>query len=463
MMKKFMDEIKNNEHIRLITTLKRKRRIYLVGGTIRDLLLGIKSNDYDFAVSGSGINFARRVAKAIKGTFVLLSKEEDEARVVKDNIIYDFIGVKYGIDNDLERRDFTVNAMAIDLDTFEFIDIFNGLEDIKDRIIRPVSENSLADDPLRVLRGFRFALELDFKISREFYKYAKQVSLNNIPGERIGYEFIRIVSAPDSYKIISKMNDLSLFPQLFPEAKKIIEDSFLWGHSLSTYYAIETIMQKGFFRELEPEFSRYFSYSRKRALVKIAGLFHDIAKPDTFLIEKGDVHFYGHDTKGAKIVETIGYKRLKLSRSDVQVIKKLVKEHMRPHFLATTGALTDRAIRRFFRALGEDYFGAMMVAWADGYATGGRTRHLEETFLRMIELKRGDEAKPVIERLVNGYDLIAIGLKPGPVFKIILQELLDLQLEGKISSKEEGLKLAKEIYEKNKDLQTNQDNKTNTD
>jgi len=445
-MEEIIETIKKDEHIREITQIKQKQKIYLVGGAIRDFLLGIKPNDYDFSVSSSGISFARRVARVMNGAFVLLSEEDDEARVVKDNVIYDFIGFKGDIREDLNRRDFTINAIAIDLDTFGLLDPHNGLEDIKRRNIRPVSENSLFDDPLRVLRGFRFALELGFGIDKKFYKLAKSVSLENIAGERIGYEFMRIVSAPDSYKFILKMNELGIFLQIFPEAKKIIEDGFLWGHSLNTYYALEILMEKGFFKEkFEPEFNQYFSIPRRKPLLKIAGLFHDVAKPDTFLINNGDVHFYGHDTKGARIVEIIGYKRLKLSRSDVQMIKKLVKEHMRPHLLATNDELTDRAIRRFFRDLGDDYFGAMMLAWADGYATGGRTRHLEEKFTRMIELKRADDAKPKVERLVNGYDLIALGLKPGPIFKIILQELFDMQLEGRIKTKEEGLKLALEI------------------
>ncbi len=90
----------------------------------------------------------------------------------------------------------------------------------------------------------------------------------------------------------------------------------------------------------------------------------------------------------------------------------------------------------------------MMLAWADGYATAGWTRHLETVFMRMIELKRADDAKPKVARLVNGYDLIALGLKPGPKFKIILRELFDLQLEGKIETKEQGLKIVHEIDEK---------------
>ncbi len=440
--------IKANDYIRKIVAIKRKGKLFLVGGTIRDMLMGIEPKDFDFAIQGSGVPFARKVAKALNGSFVLLSRKDDEARVVINETIFDFVGFEHIID-DLERRDFTINAMALDLDNLEFLDPFGGQTDLKKKVIRLTSERVLQDDPLRILRAFRFALELDFKIDREFYKKAAGISLKRIAAERIGYEFMRIIACVNSEKYIKKMNELGIFQQIFPEARKIIEDGFLWEHSLNTYYALEKLMETGFFKEeLSPEFEAYFSIERRRPLLKLAGLFHDVAKPDTFLLREGDVHFYGHDTKGAKTVEILGYKRLKLSRSDVTMIRRLVKEHMRPHLLATDDSLTERAIRRFFRDLGEDYFGAMMLAWADGYATAGRTAHLEEKFLKMINLKRADDAKPKVERLVNGYDLIALGLNPGPVFKIILQEILDMQIEGKIKTKEEGLKIAEEIYKR---------------
>lgn len=449
MMKRLVEFIANNEHIQIVKRLKGKRSVYLVGGTIRDLLLGKPVKDYDFAVSGSGISCARTMARKMKGAFVLLSKKDDEARVVKDEIVYDFGGIgKRPIAHDLKRRDFTVNAMAIDLDSRQFLDPSNGLKDLKKKTIRPVTADSLRADSLRVLRGFRFSLELDFRLSKDFFEWAKKISLKRIAAERIGYELMRIMAAPQSFKKIVRMNDLGLFQDIFPEAKKIIEDAYLWGHSLSTYEAVEVLMQKSFFTDIEPEFSRYFSYPRRTPLLKLAALFHDIAKPDTFLLKDNEVHFYGHDTRGAKMIEILGLKRLKLSRDDVTMIKKLVKEHMRPHLLATNAELTDRAIRRFFRDLGEDWLGAMMIAWADGYATAGRTQHLEHAFTRMIALRREDEAKPKIARLVNGYDLIALGLQPGPKFKIILQELFDLQLEGKITNKEEGLDIALEIDKK---------------
>jgi poly(A) polymerase len=451
-MKRITDYVRTNQHIQEIYGLRGDREIYLVGGTIRDIMMGNEPQDFDFSVSGSGIEFARSVSRKMRGALVVLDEEEDEARVVRDDVVYDFIGLDAGgVVADLQRRDFTVNAMAVNLQTGEFLDPYDGKKDVKRGIIRPTTAQSLIDDPLRILRGFRFALELDFNLHKDFTKLAKNISLADTAAERIGYEIVRIASAPHSFPIILKINQLGLLKQLFPEAVKLIEDFDLWDHSLGTYGAVERLIERGFFRDLEPEYSQYFARPNRVALCKLAGLFHDVAKPDTFLIKQGEVHFYGHDTMGAKMVEKIGHRRLRFSKHDTEILKKLVKEHMRLHLLATNPDLTDRAIRRFFRHLEEDWFGAMMIAWADGYATGGKTRHLEKAFIRMIELYRADNAKPKVERLVNGHDLIDLGMTPGPLFKIILQELLDLQLEGKVTGKDDALKQAVEIAERLRD------------
>jgi poly(A) polymerase len=445
-MKSLEGFITENQYIQMVKRLKGRRRLYVVGGTVRDIILGLGPADYDFAVSGSGISFARSFSRKINAAFVLLSKPDDEARVVKDDIIYDFIGIgKQNIMADLKRRDFTINSMAMNCDTLEFYDPFDGLKDLEKKILRLTTSKSLQEDPLRVLRGFRLSLELRFSLYKEFFKYAAQVNLKKTAAERIGIELLRIMAAGDSFESVLRMNTLGLFLKMLPEAKKIIEDDYLWTHSLGTYEAVESLMGKKFFKDFEPEFSVYFAQSGRIPLVKLAALFHDIAKPDTMLVKNGEVHFYGHDTKGSRIVRNLCCKRLKMSRSDASTVSKLVKEHMRLHLLATNSELTDRAIRRFFRDLGEDWLGAMMIAWADGYATAGWTKHLEQVFKRMISLKRADDAKPKVERLVNGHDLIALGLEPGPKFKLILQELLDLQLEEKITSKDEGLAIAMEI------------------
>lgn len=116
---------------------------------------------------------------------------------------------------------------------------------------------------------------------------------------------------------------------------------------------------------------------------------------------------------------------------------------MRLHLLATAPILTDRAIRKFFRDLEDEYFGLMILTFADGFATAGQTKHLEIAIARMIELKRQSDAKRKITRLITGHDLIALGLKPGPIFKTILTEMEELQIEGKIKNKEEGIEYLK--------------------
>lgn len=448
-MDKLAAYIAKDAHIQSIISLKGDLDLYIVGGTVRDILLDRQPEDYDFSLEGSGIDFARHVARRTGGAFVLLEEKADEARVVVDDIIYDFVGVDQGgVASDLTRRDFTINAMAVHADRLELIDPCHGLRDLKKRVIRPASADALIADPLRILRGFRFSLQLDFDLHRDFTKFARNISLEDVAAERIGEELLRIMSVPRSFEVILKINQLGVFKQIFKEAQKLIEDFDLWNHSLNTYGAVEYLIEHGFFTQLEPEYNTYFAERNRIALCKLAGLFHDVAKPDTFLIKDGEIHFYGHDSIGAKMIEKIAHRRLRFSRHDTEVLKKLVKEHMRLHLLATNPDLTDRAIRRFFRHLGFDWFGAMIIAWADGYATGGRTKHLEKAFLRMVELYRADMAKPKVERLVNGYDLIALGMKPGPNFKFILQELLDMQLEGIIKEKAEGLEQAKKIAKK---------------
>ncbi len=445
-MKKLQGYIRNCQPIADVSRFSRDRDLYLVGGTIRDILLGLEPRDYDFAVSGRAMEFARNFARDVHGAFVALDAESDEARVVKDALTYDFIGLgEQSIAVDLERRDFTIYAMAMRVSDLIFLDPCQGLKDLEKRILRPTTPEALIADPLRILRGFRFALELDFRLHGDFGKLARNITLKGVAAERIGEEMMRIMSHASSFETIVAIDHLGIFKEIFPEAEKLIADVDLWGHSLNTYGAAEGLIRRGFFTKLQPEHDQYFGIPNRAALCKLAGLFHDVAKPDTLLIKDGEVHFYGHDAIGARMIEKIAQRRLRLSRNDTDVLKKLVKEHMRLHLLATNPELTDRAIRRFFRHLDIDWLGAMIIAWADGYATGGKTKHLEKAFSRMVSLYRSDAAKPKVERLVNGHDLIALGMEPGPIFKVILQELLDMQLEGRIQDRSEALLKAQEI------------------
>ncbi|MEO0073731.1 MAG: HD domain-containing protein [candidate division WOR-3 bacterium] len=444
-----------------LISLKQERRLYLVGGVLRDLLLRRPCTDFDFAVSGSGIDFAREFARRTRSSLVVLSEPDDEARVVyRRTVTFDFNGLgDKPIEDDLQRRDFTINALACEIlpdSAGEIIDLFGCRADIANRIVRPVSSSSLAADPLRLLRAIRFALELGFAIDPDVYEQAQNISLNRVAGERIGAELLRIMEQPGSFVYIKRLVELGRLVEILPALAEVLSEPELREHSLQTYFKIEEIVHgNSFFSRFEPEWQSYFAGSLdvgaeetppafRRALLKLAGLLHDLAKPRTrFLTSEGEVHFYGHDSLGSRQAYRMAIDRLRLSRQQAKVIRTLVQEHMRLHLLATAPDLSERAIRRYFRDLGQEAFGLMILCYADGWATAGRTLHLEDTITRMIEQRRAEEAKQRIKRFVTGHDLIALGMKPGPAFKVILQELEDLQVEGRIRSKEEGLEYLK--------------------
>jgi poly(A) polymerase len=452
--KEFLSKEFYKTAIEPVLSIDSARKIYLAGGAIRDLLLNKTPCDFDFAVSGSGIEFARKFAKKVRGSFVLLSEKDDEARVVlRKTLTFDFNG--FGdkrISDDLVRRDFTINALALNLKKPDnIIDYFHGLHHLKHKTIAPVSENSLKLDPLRILRAFRHALELNFKVDKKVILLVREISLNDIAAERISYELLRICECPKSYSYIKLLYKLNLLEQIFPSAHELLLDKDLFGHSLRTYKMVETLVStKSYFSQFSSEFENYFNnFIYRKALLKIAGLLHDIAKPHTqFTTDEGDMHFYGHDNLGAKIVQRLGYEKLRLSRKQVQMLKTLVQNHMRLHLLATAPELTDRAIRRFFRDLGVEFFGLMILTFADGYATAKMTAHLERTFSRMMQLKKSDDSKKKIKRIITGDDLLALGYKPGPPFAPILQELEELQLDGKITTKQDGIEYIKNHFPK---------------
>jgi len=432
---------------RALMELQADQRVFLVGGAIRDLILGRTPDDFDFAVAGSGIGFATRFSRKIRGKLVVLSAPADEARVVyRQRLVFDFNGFAGpDIVPDLARRDFTINALACELlpdGAGALLDPFGGQADLKRRLIRPVTPESLRRDPLRLLRAIRLALELDFQIDPTVSEQARTITLSDIAAERIGMELLRIMEAPGSAAYLEQLHNLGRLEEIFPQFVPILKDPELWRHSFATYRKIEEIItQPAFFSRFEPEWVQYFtSRPYRRALLKLAGLLHDIAKPRTrFTDTDHEVHFYGHDSLGAKIAARMVSSRLRLSRPQVKMIRTLIQEHMRLHLLATAPERSARAVRRYFRDLGEEAFGLMVLCFADGWATAGRTRHLEDTITRMLEQKRAEDAQVKVPRLVTGHDLIALGMKPGPAFRVILQELEDLQLEGKITTKEEGI------------------------
>ena len=249
--------------------VKGDRRLFLVGGTIRDILLVREPTDFDFAVSGSGLEFAAAFARKVRGSLVVLSEPDDEARVVYrrpnagDTVTFDFNGFgDRAIDADIMRRDFTANALAVEVlhgGVGELVDIVGGRKDIADRRLRLVSPNSLKLDPLRLLRAIRIALELDFRIDEAVFDLARNVTLTETAPERIGAELLRIIESPGSYTYIRKLFELGRLSDILPELVPLLEDEDLREHSFRTYFKVEEIISsESFFSRFELEWTAYF-------------------------------------------------------------------------------------------------------------------------------------------------------------------------------------------------------------
>ncbi len=438
-----------------------ERKFYLVGGTIRDIALKKTPIDFDLAVEGKGIAIASLFAKAVNGKFILLSSEDDEARVVKilDGRMtnFDFKGMVGGdIKIDLADRDFTINSIAFgpvnELAEATLLDPFFGLMDLKRGVIRMVSSHSLKKDPLRILRAVRFASELGFKVEEKLWQEGSHLSLRQVAKERIAYELLRTLGSNQSFLYIKRLYPIGILSQIFPSLAFFFEEKEIFSHSLRTGEKLEAILHRKrdqlnrFFQKFK-EWREYLSERDVIPILKLSALFHDLAKPLTRQETGGGVHFYGHDALGSKLLFKSLREELRLSKRFSERVAKIVLYHMRLHLLATgSEEITERAMRRFWRDLGEDAFGLMAITCADGYATARRTRHLTTAIKRLINFYREEEKKKGVKRLVTGYDLIDLGLKPGPIFKQILSEIEELTLDGVIRSKEEGIEYVKKNY-----------------
>ena len=452
-----------------------KKRVYVVGGPIRDSFLKREYNDVDLAVEGDAGGVARKFASRVRGRFITLDAELDESRVVVEGYTYDFTGFPKGcLLPDLERRDFTINSVAVDLRELlegegEVIDPFGGLSDLGKKVLRATSRNSFSEDPLRVLRAFRFAAQLGFEIEKRTLIAAarERVLLKGVAAERISHEILLIFSQENSSTSLSLMAEASVlctvFPQLEPTkgvAQNKLHPLDVFDHSLRTYQEMENVinhLSSTPFAPFSDIVSEYLcSIPNKNALLKMAALLHDIAKPET--LQPGEdqrLHFYGHDRTGAEKVEQFASKDLRMSKKNAKTLFVLIKNHMWPHLLAGQDEVTERAIRKFLRQLGDEAIGVLVLAWADSLASVGPEKSSEPLSVTIDGIldfytERKDEV--VLPPLITGKDLIGIlGLTPGPIFSKILGGVENEREEGKVRTKTDAIETARRIaaeYEK---------------
>lgn len=461
--------------------------LYLVGGTVRDLFLGRQSSDLDLTVSGQPRLWAERLRQRTGGACVELGREEGTFRIVTaQKIMLDFSGFRKGaasIADDLRRRDLTVNALAVPLHEFlhdrspavlPVLDPTGGRADLAQQRIRAISAQSLIDDPLRLLRVFRFAAVLNFAVELETLELVKQHSplLDKVAKERIAYELDALMAADQAHAALLALRDCGLLWEILPELRAGIGMAQPASHHLDVFeHCLEALRQielvladlPGYFAEDSAVMQDYLAETPKRLVqVKWAALLHDIGKPACFGIKQEEhgerITFYNHDLRGADMFIALS-RRLRRSREDTEAAARLIAGHMRPFFLANNqrkGKLTLRACLRLIRAADSQLPGLFLLAMADALAGKGETspaaieEEVSGLFSHLLRIKQ-ERVTPVqtAPPLLTGHDLInELGLVPGPLFRTILNKVEEAQMESTVSSRAEALALAAAVAAK---------------
>ncbi len=324
---------------------------YIVGGSVRDKLMGIEPHDYDITTSARPEEI-KKVFQAYKT--VLIGEDFGTVGILLDNTLYEVTTFRIdgayinnrkpekvifskNLTEDLKRRDFTINAMAMDGDG-NLYDPFNGQDDIKNKIIRAVGDPNerIREDALRMMRAIRFAGRFRFFIEEELFD---AISLNasllkKIAPERIFDEFSKMITGESPSHYLLLMEETGILDVIFPELKRTVGFvQFSPYHDKTLFDHLICVMDN-----VKPDLS-----------LRLAGLFHDISKVDTLSIgEDGRGHFYGHEVLGADKVEEI-LKRYRLPNKTIEKVKILILDHMKVH-----AEMTDKALRRQIKRVGRD-------------------------------------------------------------------------------------------------------------
>jgi tRNA nucleotidyltransferase/poly(A) polymerase len=479
---------------------EQERPAWLVGGFVRDRLLGRDNHDLDLIVPEGGIRLARAVAAAFRGVSFVL----DDVRDVGRAIVSDPTGESLDVDvarlrvpnllDDLALRDFTVNAIALDIDTTAvepvLFDPFDGRADLSRRLLRTVTEGAFLDDPLRMLRGVRMVAELGFRIEDATYNLIRRDAprIQSVSGERVRDELMRILKAPGAWQHLRLLAALGLLRYTLPEAAAQIgvtqsaphyQDVFdhtrsmlahlegifalLWPESDYTLpqsvpddpTVVAAEAQWGelaatllpFADDLRAHLSLPLASSHtRRDLLVWAAVTHDWGKPAKRTEDDaGQTHFYDHDRWGALLAES-RLQTLKLSGDEVTYVARLTDLHMRPAHLAHDFPPSSRAIYRYYRDADTTGPDCALLGVADQMAMQARDfgpeawqRRLATTRLLFDAFFRDHPRSVSPAPLLNGRQVMAeFGLKPGPRIGELLAGLREAQATGEVDSEAEA-------------------------
>lgn len=464
MNSKIIDKIKSDEILSKIID-KFNNEIYLVGGTVRDFYMELDSTDRDIIVMDEDAReFALKLSELFQATFVPLDEENKIYRIVlPDKINYIDVTNPVGdsIEKDLMRRDLTINAIAVNIRTGELIDISGGVTDIKNKCINYVNELNFVDDPLRLLRVYRFQALYGFQLAPETINaVCKYSDLIHKPAvERINYELLKLFGGEYAHVALENMNKTWILEEIFPfvkELKQVPPNSHhhldLFHHSIETVKQVQILYNEAS-DDVKNHLSRIdFGGFPRLAHLKLAAFMHDIGKFSTWTIEEGKHRFIKHDDVGAKMSVKI-LKDLHFSNKQIDYISSMIKYHIYPSHVMTSPQITEKIMMRYVRKMDTNSIDAIILAQADRLSARGPeiTDQIVErniTSLNML-LKFYLEAKETLKplpKLLSGNDVMQIlNIKPSKRLGEIMDALHDAQISGDVITKEHAIEFVKNL------------------
>lgn len=433
------------------------RSIYLVGGYVRDLLLGHTGNDIDFTVEGSGVEFAKIVAREFNSHAVIFERF-GTAMVPIGDYKLEFVGTRKeeylpesrkpvvtegSLTDDLRRRDFTVNAMAVRIggdETGSLIDLFGGREDLERKLLRtPLAPHTTySEDPLRMMRAARFSAQLQFELDPESFQAIGDLHerISIISQERISEELLKTLSAPKPSIGLAILQQSGLMGLIFPEVQR------LEGVDLVKTGAVAYAHKDVFWHTLKVVDN--ISAVTNNVWLRFAALMHDIAKPVTKRFREGSGWtFHGHDEVGARWQDRI-FRRMKLPMKEKTYVASLVRLHHRPMVLVEEG-VTDSAIRRLVVDAGEQLDDLFKLCRADITSRDARrVKRYLENYDRVIERIKEVEEKDRLRAFqspVRGEEIMEIcGIPPSRAVGMLKEAIEEAILDGRIPNEYDAAK-----------------------
>ena len=467
MSSRITDKIKADEILnRIINTFDNE--VYLVGGAVRDFYMGKDTLDRDIIVIDEDAKvFAQKLVDLFEATFVILDDENKIYRVVlpdKKNYIDITNPVDNSLERDLLRRDLTINAIAVNLKSYEIIDLCGGIADIENKNINLISEHNFLDDPLRLLRVYRFQALLGFDISPDtltvLCKYSGLISKSAV--ERISYELLKLFSGDYTDIALLNMDKVWLLEEIFPIVKELKQVPPNTHHHLDLFHhSIETVKQVNLLYQNSDDIVKShlesvdFGGFNRLTHLKIAAFLHDIGKFSTWTVEKdtGRHRFMKHDETGAKMAYKI-LKKLNFSKKQIEYISLMIRNHIYPSQVMAAPEITDKIMMRFVRRTMDNSIDNIILAQADRLSARGPfiTDEIIEKNLSSLNrlMQFYKDVKDTLEplpKLLSGNDVMDIlNIKPSPELGKIMDALYDAQISGNINTKDEAMDFIKKFH-----------------